>query len=155
MEANDLTLKVNESGYINVRANLVLIHPTRGILFHTLPEWNGEMTLFGGRVKFAETLEEACHRELEEELGLVLPIQRMWWEDTIFKNTFSKKYEDAIFHEFSGFGVYHLAETYDIQQVEIDNRAHICQFIPVDELCSGKYSFAPPKLGELLTKAFK
>lgn len=152
MEANDLTLKVNDQGYVNVRANLVLIHPTKGILFHTLPEWNGEMTLFGGRVKFAETLIGACDRELEEELGLILPIQNTWWENTIFVNTFAKKYYGTTFHEFSGFGVYYLPEEYDVKHIEMDGRNHMCHFIPINELTSDKYSFVPPKIGEIIAK---
>ncbi|MGL4662513.1 MAG: NUDIX domain-containing protein [Culicoidibacterales bacterium] len=155
MEVNDLTLKVNDNGYVNVRANLILIHPEKGVLFHTLPHWNGELTLFGGRVKFAETLEEACNRELEEELGLELPIEKTWWDNLIFTNVFAKKYYGTTFHEFSGFGVYYLPKDYDVEYVEIDNLIHTCQFLPIDELTSGKYTFVPPKIGELIAQNIK
>lgn len=155
MEVNDLTLKVNDKGYVNVRANLILIHPTKGILFHTLPHWNGELTLFGGRVKFAETLEEACNRELEEELGLELPIEKTWWDNLIFTNIFTRKYYGTTFHEFSGFGLYYLPDDYDVEHVEIDNIVHTCQFLPIDELTSGKNAFVPPQIGELIAKNIK
>lgn len=150
MEANDLTLKVTENGYVNVRANLVLIHPQKGILFHTLPHWNGELTLFGGRVKFAETLEAACQRELEEELGLALPMQKTWWNVNIFTNTWTAKYNQCTFHEFSGFGAYTLPLDYDVAEIEIDEVKHRCQWVTIDQLKANEYQFVPEALPRML-----
>lgn len=155
MEANDLTLKVNDAGYVNIRANLVLIHPTKGILFHTLPRWNGELTLFGGRVKFGEALEDSCHRELEEELGLTLRVEDLWWDETIFVHTMASKYEGSIFHEFSGFGVYSLPSDYDVEAVEIDGQDHLCQWVSISDLKTDKYSFFPEKLPQMLLNRLK
>lgn len=153
MEVNDLTLKVDDQRYVNVRANLVLIHPQKGILFHTLPWFeNNELTLFGGRVKFAETLEMACHRELEEELNLQLPLDKTWWCDHVFLNTFSERYQGTTFHEFSGFGLYYLPETYDVNKVMIDGEVHTCHWLPLDRLLDETVAFVPPKLGEMIAK---
>lgn len=152
MEPNDLTLKVSDLGYVNIRANLVLVHPIKGILFHTLPEWNGELTLFGGRVKFGETLEEACHRELEEELGLTLQVEDLWWDETIFVNTMANKYEGAIFHEFSGFGVYFLPSDYDVKTIEIDGVIHHCQWVNLSNLNTDRHLFFPEKIPQMILK---
>lgn len=155
METTDLTVQVNEDGYINVRANLILIHPHKGILFHTLPSWNGELTLFGGRMKLGETLADACARELAEELNLTLELTDSWWEESIFVNTFSNKYEGKIFHEFSGFGVYQLPAEYDVKTVVIDGVEHTCAFVPAALLTSDAFRFVPPKLGTMISRYFR
>lgn len=151
MESNDLTIQVSEKGYVNVRANLVLIHPQKGILFHTFPTWNGELTLFGGRVKLGESLKDACDRELEEELGLKLPIQKTWWEENIFVNTMTPKYDQCLFHEFSGFGVYYLPDGYDVDKIiEIDGIVHSHTWVDPQELENDIHTFFPAEIGKMI-----
>lgn len=157
MAKNDLTLPVNDLGFVQVRANLVLIHPKKGLLFHTFPQWDGDLLLFGGRVQFGETLEDACHRELKEELGLELNIVRTWWDCSFFKNvySFSKKYNGAMFHEFAGFGLYYLPDDFEIEDFELDGFLHQPRFVPLEELSSGHLAFVPPRINEMILNGLK
>lgn len=148
-KTSDLTLKT-AGGYVNIRANLILIHPKKGLLFYTLPHRKNELTLFGGRVKFGETLKEACHRELDEELGLNLEMKQSWWSDHIFQNTIARKYERCLFHEFSGFGVYDLPLHYDADVIEVDDVPHICHWVSIGDLKRDIHTLFPKQLRRIL-----
>lgn len=83
--AKDLTLAV-ENGFLNVRVGAI-IEKDGKFLF----AGNGEFFYpVGGRVRFGETSEQALHRELIEELGCDMPVDRLGF---VIENYFIGSYE--------------------------------------------------------------
>lgn len=110
----------------------------------------------GGRVKYNETCEEAVKREVREELGIELEIDRpLYFEEKFF----DEKVTGEHFHEI---GVYYLMKINDrlpepfCSSVTENGDKEYLEWIPIDEL--NKYTVFPSFLkNEIhsLPKSFK
>lgn len=137
--STDLTLSLSSDEVVNVRANLVIIVGD-SILFHSIERWEDKyITLFGGRVKFGETLASALKRELFEELSIVADLLYCKWYDHFFDDydETSKHFKKKI-HEFSGFGILYLNEEYIHKNYEIDGIQHKTTLISINSILENK-----------------
>lgn len=65
-----------EDGYINIRVGAIIMRDGKFLMVgnHVRPEY---LYSVGGRIKFGETAEEAVMREVEEETGVHMDIDRL------------------------------------------------------------------------------
>lgn len=97
MEAKDLTF-VTEHGRLNYRVGAIIIHD--GKLLMVKNKKSPYYYSVGGRVKLNETSEEAVVREVFEETGLHIEIDRLGF---IHENFFVEEITKEVFHELSFF----------------------------------------------------
>lgn len=93
----DLTFKT-ETGRFNYRVGAIIIHDDRLLMVK-----NNKAPYFysvGGRVKLHETAEEAVLREIFEETGLHMEVERLGF---IHENLFVEEVTKERFHELSFF----------------------------------------------------
>jgi ADP-ribose pyrophosphatase YjhB (NUDIX family) len=126
----DLTFKT-EIGKFNYRVGAIIIHHGKLLMVK-----NNKAPYFysvGGRVKLHETAEEAIKREVFEETGLHMDVERLGY---VHENLFTESVTKERFHELSFF----------FYMKEIDELDTICmsflengvkeelQWIPLSEL---------------------
>lgn len=93
----DLTFKIEE-GRFNLRVGAIIIHNSKVLMVKNTRD--PYYYSVGGRVKFNETGEEAIEREVFEETGLHLEIERLAY---IHENFFEYGVTNEKFHELSFF----------------------------------------------------
>lgn len=91
----------------NFRVAGILIHNGRLLLHTTRTDdfWN----LPGGRVEFNESTEQALIRELQEELGVTIQIERL-----VYVNEDFFEYNDKKYHEIGFYYLMSLEENHEI-----------------------------------------
>ncbi|MFC7680763.1 NUDIX hydrolase [Paenibacillus sp. GCM10028914] len=91
----------------NFRVAGILIHNGRLLLHTTRTDdfWN----LPGGRVEFNESTEQALIRELQEELGVTIQIERL-----VYVNEDFFEYNDKKYHEIGFYYLMSLDENHEI-----------------------------------------
>lgn len=92
----DLTFKT-ETGKLNIRVAAIIIHDDKVLMVKDTSPYYYSV---GGRVKVNETSEEAVVREVFEETGLKLEIDRLGF---IHENFFVEDVTKEQFHEISFF----------------------------------------------------
>ena len=133
-------------GLFNYRVGAVIIHGGRYLLMHN-PE-DPYYYSVGGRVHFDETTEEAVIREVREETGITLEIERMLFFQEQF---FEEEVTGEHIHEL---GVYFLMrDSEDLDHVRCDSvtgrgvREELV-WVPAEELA--EYHFVPESVGRRL-----
>ena len=95
----DCTFKT-EKGKFNYRVGAIIRNGNRILMARNPGETRGDMWYsVGGRVRFGETAEEACLRELKEETGLKLELERL----AAIHENFFRDAEGTLYHEISFF----------------------------------------------------
>lgn len=95
----DCTFKT-EKGKFNYRVGAIIRNGNRILMARNPGETRGDMWYsVGGRVRFGETAEEACLRELKEETGLELELERL----AAIHENFFRDAEGTLYHEISLF----------------------------------------------------
>lgn len=128
----DITYCVGNRRF-NFRAAALMIHEDRLLVMRD--RRNPYCYLPGGRVSFGETAEEALRRELLEEMGLDLKIERLAWvAETFFTDDMSREH----FHEIGFYYVVDAADENLLRQGEafehIEDNGNQLKFswIPLD-----------------------
>ena len=141
----DLTFRTR-CGTFNYRVGAVIIHQGRLLLMKN--EEEPYYYTVGGRVRFNETTEEAVIREVEEEIGVKLEIDRFLFFQEQF---FDGKVTGTHIHEL---GVYYLMkDSPDLDQLTCNSVtargvAEELLWIPVDE--TGNYYIVPESVAAKL-----
>ena len=95
----DCTFKTEE-GKFNYRVGAIIRNGNRILMARNPGETRGDMWYsVGGRVRFGETAEVACLRELKEETGLELELERL----AAIHENFFRDAEGTLYHEISLF----------------------------------------------------
>ena len=95
----DCTFKTDE-GKFNYRVGAIIRNGNRILMARNPNEKRGDMWYsVGGRVRFGETAEEACLRELKEETDLDLELERL----TAIHENFFTDGNGTLYHEISLF----------------------------------------------------
>ncbi|MBU3093769.1 NUDIX domain-containing protein [Clostridium sp. CF011] len=97
MDGMDLTFKT-EQGKFNYRVGAIILHDNKLLMVK-----NNKAPYFysvGGRVKLHESAEEAVVREVYEETGIYMKIERLGF---IHENFFTEDVTKERFHELSFF----------------------------------------------------
>jgi ADP-ribose pyrophosphatase YjhB (NUDIX family) len=97
MEGMDLTFKT-EQGKFNYRVGAIIIHDNKLLMVK-----NNKAPYFysvGGRVKLHESAEEAVVREVYEEIGIHMKVERLGF---VHENFFSENVTKERFHELAFF----------------------------------------------------
>jgi ADP-ribose pyrophosphatase YjhB (NUDIX family) len=84
----------HDKGRFNFRTAAVILHRDQ-VLIHRA-ERDSFWTLPGGRVEFGESASAALTREMQEELGVSIKVERLLW---LVENFFTYEAED--FHELA------------------------------------------------------
>ena len=144
-DAADLTFRM-EGGTFNYRVGAIIIHWGRLLLMH-----NDEEPYYytvGGRVRFNETTEEAAVREVREETGADLEIDRFLFFQEQF---FDGKVTGTHIHEL---GVYYLMKDspaldhLECRSVTARGAAEELLWIPLDKV--GEYYIVPESVAARL-----
>ena len=80
----------------NYRSVAVLLNGTK-VLIHTTPRDNF-WALPGGRVEFNEPANQTVKREMQEELGIDIDVERLLWVVENFFNYNGKSYHELAFY---------------------------------------------------------
>jgi ADP-ribose pyrophosphatase YjhB (NUDIX family) len=141
----DLTFKV-KGGTFNYRVGAVIIHNGKLLLMKNAEE--PYYYTVGGRVRFNETTEETVVREVREEIGVSLKIDRFLFFQEQF---FDGKVTGTHIHEL---GVYYLMkDSPDLENLECHSvtargvAEELC-WIPLEE--TGKYYIVPESVAQRL-----
>ena len=141
----DLTFKV-KGGTFNYRVGAVIIHNGKLLLMKNAEE--PYYYTVGGRVRFNETTEETVVREVREEIGVSLKIDRFLFFQERF---FDGKVTGTHIHEL---GVYYLMkDSPDLENLECHSvtargvAEELC-WVPLEE--TGKYYIVPESVAQRL-----
>lgn len=142
----DLTFKTGP-GRFNYRVGAIIIHNGKYLLMRN-PE-APYLYSVGGRVHYGETTQEAVVREVQEETGIDLDVERpLFFQEQIFDEEVSKEHV----HEIA---VYYLMKDSDrlehleCRSVTERGASEELVWIPEDEL--GKYYIVPVSVAKRLT----
>ena len=144
-DAADLTFRM-EGGTFNYRVGAIIIHKGKILLMH-----NDEEPYYytvGGRVHFNETTEETVVREVKEEIGVDLEIDRFLFFQEQF---FDGKVTGTHIHEL---GVYYLMKDspaldhLECRSVTARGAAEELLWVPVEE--TGEYYIVPESIAARL-----
>jgi len=129
----DIVLKTPD-GRFNYRVCAVIIH--EGKLLAMKDFCSPYYYLPGGRVKLHETAEHAVLREVEEELGVTVRIDRALW---LNQGYFVEDVSQDRFHELCIYYLIDISDTAlptDVRTFEgmEKKKKHIFEWIPFDEL---------------------
>lgn len=87
-----MTEKNQEIKYPQAIVGSLIINNNNKLLFCKSPKWKGKYTIFGGKVEYGETIEDAVIRETKEETRLdVKPIAKLGILNSIFDSGFHEK----------------------------------------------------------------
>lgn len=99
-KAKDLTASIGK-GLLNVRAGAIIVK--KGKLLMVGNERSDYYYSVGGRIKFGETAEEAVIREVEEETGVRMEIDRLGFVHENFFLGDAETNRGKVIHEISFF----------------------------------------------------
>lgn len=97
---NDLCIKMDE-GILNIRVGAIIMKDDRFLMVEN--DRFDHMYSVGGRIKFGETAENAVMREVFEETGVKMEIDRLGFIHENFFPGDSLKKQGSIVHEISLF----------------------------------------------------
>lgn len=135
MMRKDLTCPIGD-GILNIRSGAVILYDGKLLCSHKEDvsyDW-----LPGGRIKLHESSEEALHRELSEELGMDLPIERLLF---IHENFFTDHASGQMFHEICFYYLIcedacaDLAKRDCFIHTEADGERNVYRWVDLAELC--------------------
>lgn len=126
----DLTFKT-ENGLFNYRVGAIIIRKNRLLMVknESLPYYYS----VGGRVHLHETAEEAIKREVFEETGLHLEVERLAF---VHENLFTEEFTGERFYELAFFYVMKDAPELDMICLSFDEKGNkeFLEWISLDEL---------------------
>jgi len=131
---SDLTFKM-DNGYFTYKAGAIIIHENSVLMVK-----NENFPYFytvGGRVNFGETSHDAVIREVLEETGVAMEIDRLAF---IYENFFTASVFSATNGKFHEVGFYYLMKTCDkIKDIKCtsmgdDGGAETLHWLPIAEL---------------------
>ena len=145
-DSTDLTFRMKQ-GTFNYRVGAIIIHDGKLLLMHN--EEEPYYYTVGGRVHFNETTEETVVREVREEIGVDLQIDRFLFFQEQF---FDGKVTGTHIHEL---GVYYLMkdspalENLECHSVTARGVAEELLWVPLEE--TGSYYIVPESIAARLT----
>lgn len=134
IKANDMTVPCGD-GFINIRVGAIIIRNGKFLMVGN--ERADYLYSVGGRIKFGETAQEAVIREVREETGITLDVDRLGF---IHKNYFygdSPAKEGRLIYEVSYF--FYMKVPDDFEQVSSDftednSKEHLVWVSPDDDV---------------------
>ena len=145
-DSTDLTFRMKQ-GTFNYRVGAIIIHDGKLLLMHN--EEEPYYYTVGGRVHFNETTEETVVREVREEIGVDLQIDRFLFFQEQF---FDGKVTGTHIHEL---GVYYLMkdspalENLECHSITARGVAEELLWVPLEE--TGSYYIVPESIAARLT----
>ncbi|WP_427137484.1 NUDIX hydrolase [Psychrobacillus psychrodurans] len=128
----DISFKTTEGRFnyrvagLIVKDNKLLIMQDKGQPYFYVP---------GGRIKMNEKSEDAVKREIQEELGVEVKVNRMLW---INENFFKEETSEEQFHEVCFFYLVELKENEDLKGnefvVDEEGKIHTYYWKTLDEI---------------------
>lgn len=128
----DISFKTTEGRFnyrvagLIVKDNKLLIMQDKGQPYFYVP---------GGRIKMNEKSEDAVKREIQEELGVEVNVNRMLW---INENFFKEETSEEQFHEVCFFYLVELKENEDLKGnefvVDEEGKIHTYYWKTLDEI---------------------
>ncbi len=108
----DMTVKC-EDGFINIRVGAIIMHNGKFLMVGN--KRSDYLYSVGGRIKFGETAEQAIVREVFEETGVKMEIDRLGFihENYFVGDSPSKK--DKVIYEISFFFYMKVPENFEVQ----------------------------------------
>lgn len=98
--ASDCTVSI-DNGYINLRVGAIIMKGDKFLMVGN--QKNDYLYSVGGRIQFGESAEEAVVREVFEETGVKLEVDRLGFiHENFFYGDYGKK-EDKLIYEISYF----------------------------------------------------
>lgn len=130
MEKNDLTVAVGD-GVLNVRVGAIIIKDNKVLMVGN--EHADYLYSVGGRVKMGETAEEAIRREVHEETGVNMEVDRLGFIHENFFVGDTGKAKDKKVYEISFF--FYMKVPNDFEPVcnsftEGDSKEHLMWVTP-------------------------
>ena len=97
---SDCTVKVDE-GFINIRVGAIIMKGNQFLMVGN--DKDHFLYSVGGRIKFGETAEEAVIREVYEETGVLMDVDRLGFIHENFFYSDDEKKKDKFIYEISFF----------------------------------------------------
>ncbi len=119
----DLTFKFDDKCF-NYRVGAIIIH--NGNVLFAKNEHSPYYYSVGGRVHFGETLEEAVVREVKEETGVALRIDRLGF---LLESFFTEELSKKVYHEIGCFYYMNYDGTKDLTSYK-----HSCEIAKEENL---------------------
>ena len=107
---NDLSVKT-EGGILNIRVGAIIMKGEEFLMVEN--DLFDHMYSVGGRIKFGETAEEAVVREVYEETGTKMEVDRLGFVHEVFFPGDSLVKRGNIVHEFSFFFYMKVPENFE------------------------------------------
>ncbi len=107
---NDLCLKT-EGGILNIRVGAIIMRDDEFLMVEN--DLFDHLYSVGGRIKFGETAEEAVVREVYEETGVKMKVDRLGFVHEVFFPGDSVVKRGKIVHEFSFFFYMKVPENFE------------------------------------------
>lgn len=130
--SHDITLPIDD-GYMNVRVGAIIIKDNRVLMVS-----NGQSDYLysvGGRIKFGESAEEAVRREVFEETGVAMEIDRLGFiHENFFHDDYIPSRVGKLIYEISFFFYMKVPENFEPVSSDFDENGsrEILVWVPFD-----------------------
>lgn len=141
----------SENGVFNFRVAGILFHDNK-VLIHRGIE-DDFYALPGGRVELLEDTETTIIREMEEELGIQVEIERLLWVCQSFFNLGDNKYHEICFYYLINCGNKESITKEDVFLVSENDKTFEFKWVPINEIEKEPFypTFVKNRLGDLPT----
>lgn len=150
MEETMINFKT-EKGIFNFRVAGILIHDDKVLIHRRIND--DFYALPGGRVEILEDTETTIIREMEEELGINVEIERLLWVCQSFFGSDDSKYHEICFYYLINCEDKELITKEDVFLVSENDKTFEFKWVPIDEIEKEPFypTFIKNRLGNLPT----
>jgi 8-oxo-dGTP pyrophosphatase MutT (NUDIX family) len=121
-----------DNGKFNFRVAGLILHNER-ILIHRL-KGDDFFVLPGGRVEFMENTEQTLIREMQEELGICVEIDRLLWIGEQFFEMYDEQYHEISYYYLLSVDIAELKSDADFFEVVEDGRVYEFKWVKIADL---------------------